>query len=146
MEESEVKIKIFLPENPTVTSQEKGFNRYTGQFYTKTEVMALKNTYHFEIRRALAINKVATPKFKGPVRLKVIFTFSTSTKRTWGMFKTTKPDCDNCVKALQDVLGDMGFFEVGDQQVCDLQVIKKWGDKPSVEIEIEEVTNDSDRI
>lgn len=131
---------IYLPDNPNVTSQEKGFNKFTGQFYTKTEVTNLKNTYYHEIRKVMFVNKLTVPRYKGAVRLKTTFTFASSVKKNWGLYKLSKPDCDNMVKALQDVLGDMDFFETGDQQVVDLQVIKLWGSKPSVEIEIEEVT------
>ena len=131
---------IYLPDNPNVTSQEKGFNKFTGQFYTKTEVTNLKNTYYHEIRKAMFVNKLTVPRYTGAVRLKTTFTFASSVKKNWGLYKLSKPDCDNMVKALQDVLGDMDFFETGDQQVVDLQVIKLWGSKPSVEIEIEEVT------
>lgn len=135
-----MRFTIYLPDNPNVTSQEKGFNKFTGQFYTKTEVTNLKNTYYHEIRKVMFVNKLTVPRYKGAVRLKTTFTFASSVKKNWGLYKLSKPDCDNMVKALQDVLGDMGFFETGDQQVVDLQVIKLWGSKPSVEIEIEEVT------
>ena len=135
-----MRFTIYLPDNPNVTSQEKGFNRLTGQFYTKTEVTNLKNTYYHEIRKVMFVNKLTAPRYTGAVRLKATFTFASSVKKNWGLYKLSKPDCDNMVKALQDVLGDMDFFETGDQQVVDLQVIKLWGSKPSVEIEIEEVT------
>ena len=134
-----MKFTIYLPENPTVTSQEKGYNKFTGQFYTKEEVKALKTTYYYEIRRAMTLNKLSTPMYKGAVRLKVTFTFASNIKKYWGLYKVSKPDCDNAVKALQDVLGDLGFFETGDQQVVDLHVIKFWGDRPKIEIDIEEV-------
>lgn len=140
-----MRVVIYLPDNPTVTSQEKGFNRYTGQIYTKSEVKNLKSTYAFEIRRAMSVDRIPNPRFTGAVRLNITFVFRSPVKKSWGKYKLTKPDCDNCAKGLIDVLGDdrevgLGWFENGDQQVCDLRVIKKWGDKPMVIIEAEEIS------
>lgn len=124
-----MKLRIYLSGNPTITSQEKGINRYTGAVYTKKEVLDLKEEYARLIRLQLMNNKLKVPEFSGAVRL-----------------KTTKPDNDNAVKALQDTLSDMHFFSKGDQQVADLQVIKLWSDRPFVDIEVEEVAYDIYRV
>lgn len=137
-----MKIRIYLIENPTITSQEKGINRYTGAVYTKKEVLDLKAEYTRLIRLQLMNNKLKAPEFTGAVKLKVIFGFSSVERKLWGRLKVTKPDNDNAVKALQDVLADMHFFTKGDQQVADLQVIKIWSDRPFVDIEVEEVPYD----
>lgn len=142
----EVKLRIYLSGNPTITSQEKGINRYTGAVYTKREVLDLKEEYARLIRLQLMNNKLKVPEFSGAVRLKVIFGFSSVERKLWGRLKTTKPDNDNAVKALQDTLSDMHFFSKGDQQVADLQVIKLWSDRPFVDIEVEEVAYDIYRV
>lgn len=141
-----MRIKFYLSENPTITSQEKGYNRYTGQFYTKEEVVRLKREYGLGIRNSMMVNKLTTPCYEGAVRLKVVFTFSSSLKKNWGLLKSSKPDADNACKALLDTIADLGFFKTGDQQVCDLQVIKLWGSHPSIEIDIEEVPYDIYRL
>lgn len=143
---TKVNINFELSENPTITSQEKGYNRYSGQFYTKDEVKQLKYEYAINIRRYMSVNKIETPRFKGAVRLTVSFTFASSNKKNWGLLKTTKPDLDNAVKGLQDVLADLGFFEVGDQQVAELVVRKVWSDKPRVFIHMEELPYDIYRL
>ena len=143
---TKIEINFKLSENPTITSQEKGYNRYSGQFYTKDEVKQLKYEYAINIRRYMSVNKIETPRFKGAVRLTVIFGFSSSNRKNWGLLKTTKPDLDNAVKGLQDVLADLGFFEVGDQQVAELVVRKEWSDKPKVFIYLEELPYDIYRL
>ena len=143
---TKVEINFVLSENPTITSQEKGYNRYSGQFYTKDEVKQLKYEYAINIRRYMSVNKIETPRFNGAVRLTVIFGFSSSNRKNWGLLKTTKPDLDNAVKGLQDVLADLGFFEVGDQQVAELVVRKEWSDKPKVFIYLEELHYDIYRL
>lgn len=143
---TKININFELSENPTITSQEKGYNRYNGQFYTKDEVKQLKYEYAINIRRYMSVNKKETPRFKGAVRLTVSFTFASSNKKNWGLLKTTKPDLDNAVKGLQDVLADLGFFEIGDQQVAELVVRKEWSDKPKVFIYLEELPYDIYRL
>lgn len=143
---TKININFVLSENPTITSQEKGYNRYSGQFYTKDEVKQLKYEYAINIRRYMSVNKIETPRFKGAVRLTVSFAFASSNKKNWGLLKTTKPDLDNAVKGLQDVLADLGFFEVGDQQVAELVVRKVWSDKPRVSIHMEELPYDIYRL
>ena len=80
---TKININFELSENPTITSQEKGYNRYSGQFYTKDEVKQLKYEYAINIRRYMSVNKIETPRFKGAVRLTVIFGFSSSNRKNW---------------------------------------------------------------
>ena len=47
------------------------------------------------------------------------------------------------MKLVLDVLADLGFFAVGDQQVSLLSVGKFWSEKPYIYIQIEEVAADS---
>lgn len=49
-----------------------------------------------------------------------------------------RPDCDNLLKLLQDVLTDMHFWN-DDGQVAKLSFEKKWCKTPSVEIRIEKL-------
>jgi Holliday junction resolvase RusA-like endonuclease len=52
------------------------------------------------------------------------------------MPKDTRPDCDNIVKLLQDVLTDLEFWN-DDGQIAMLQVCKFYAEKPSVIIDVE---------
>lgn len=51
---------------------------------------------------------------------------------------TSKPDCSNAVKMIEDVLTKLGFWK-DDNQITDLRVTKAWGDKPGIEIAIQAV-------
>lgn len=135
-------IEFELTTNPYVTSQEKGINWAQRRVYEKPEVMAMKNEYKTRIRQYMRVRGFETPHFEGSVALKVYFYFKTVNKKAWGCFKESKPDCDNAVKGLTDCLGDLGFFNNGDQQVVDLHVLKFWASTAQVRIEIEEVRRD----
>ena len=134
-------MRIFfeLPENPKSTSQEKGVSVICGKVhhYEKKNVRQMRERYRHEIWAFMYKNKLTAPHFDGPVYLAVTFMHSTKTKKLHGQPKTTKPDLDNEVKLLIDVLADLGFFTVGDQQITSLHLIKRWGPKPTVEITIE---------
>lgn len=137
-------IKFELTDNPYVTSQEKGVSYQGGRihFYEKKEVIAMRNEYAARIKRHMRVNSIEPPRYKGSVALKVIFCYKTSERKKWGCLKSTKPDNDNAVKLLQDVLADLEFFSTGDQQIADLRVAKFWGEKATVCIEVEEVASD----
>lgn len=134
-----MRVSFDLEFNPTATSQQKGVNFKTGQHYEKQKVRVLRQIYRLKITSALRRSGSRPPRFHGPVRLDVIFIFSIKERKRWGTPKDTKPDCDNTVKLLQDALGDIGFFEKGDQQVTDLRVRKIYGERPQVIIDIDEV-------
>ena len=119
---------------PTVTAQEKGEDiRYMYRngrkvpyihHYEKPEVARARAFYEYHIRKALKELNLQPEKLKGPCYLTVNFFFKKKTSSVTP--KPTKPDCDNLVKLFQDVLADVGFFEVGDQQITSLHVNKYW--------------------
>lgn len=49
---------------------------------------------------------------------------------------TSKPDCSNAVKHIEDTLTKLQFWK-DDSQVTDLRVTKGWGDRPGISIRIE---------
>jgi Holliday junction resolvase RusA-like endonuclease len=149
-----MKFNIFLNDNPNCTAQEKGeriaykFILKGGKYiktpyiehYVKTQIKEQREEYRNAIRAFLRACKQKEPRFSGPVELSVIFFFQTPDRKKWGSYKITKPDCDNCVKAFIDVLGnDLKWFEVGDQQIVSLHVTKIWSDRAKVSIEINEL-------
>lgn len=77
----------------------------------------------------------------GPVSLTVTFTWpflKSQTKRfkAQGLqFHTSKPDCTNVVKTLEDRLVALRFIE-DDKSVVSLQVRKFWGRNPGIKVEI----------
>lgn len=141
-------IILELSENPKGTAQEKGTSLQGGRVhhYTKANVRRQREIYKTAIVADLAKRgQLTAPKFRGPVILSVSFFFHTSKKKDDGTYKCTKPDLDNSVKLLQDVLDELGFFEVGDQQVAVLYLKKKWTkDNPFISIHIDTIKEDED--
>lgn len=154
---------IYIPlteDPPTVTSQEKGETiKYKWivrngkrvsvpyiHHYEKDAVSRARGLYTREILKYMKAHSLEIPHFEGPRRVCVKFGFKARRKKDIGKLKDTKPDCDNMNKLLQDVLGALGFFKVGDQQIGDLRVIKKWAERPYITILIEEVSEASNDI
>lgn len=85
----------------------------------------------------------------GPVRLSVDFVFpwrksEPKKRRALGRVPmTSKPDCSNAIKALEDCLTKLGFWN-DDGQVADLHVTKAWGDRVGVTISVSEIANHQD--
>lgn len=48
---------------------------------------------------------------------------------------TSKPDCSNLIKMIEDVLTKLGFWR-DDSQVADLRVTKSWGDRVGITVAI----------
>lgn len=80
----------------------------------------------------------------GPVRLVVEFTWpwrKSEAKRTRALGRiphTTKPDCSNALKTLEDRLVALRFIE-DDSRVVDVTVRKFFGDAPGIRVLIERV-------
>lgn len=77
-----------------------------------------------------------------PIRLVVCLYFDISKpKKLWGKYKTTRPDCDNYVKEIKDVMTELGFWN-DDAQVVDLRVIKRYSEKATIYISLEELDDE----
>ena len=139
-------IVFYLDENPTSTSQEKGVTYQGGRIhhFEKKNVRTMRQIYTAKIKQALLEDHIKVEPIEGPVYMSVGFHFATKTKKKWGTYKDTKPDLDNSVKLLQDVLSDLGFFAVGDQQVASLHLTKWWSDVPQIAISIQKLEEDND--
>lgn len=133
---------------PTVTAQEKGETiKYTFKngrsvpyisHYEKPAVQDARDWWKANILETMRTMPTPRP-YEGPVKLSIDFCFMAKKKKDFGKPKETKPDLDNTVKLVQDVLADLGFFSVGDQQIADLHVRKFWDEIPHILIDIEEV-------
>ena len=79
---------------------------------------------------------------EGPVRLSIVWTYpwrksEPKKNRIQGLKPCdTRPDCSNLVKAFEDCLTRLGFWN-DDSQVFDLRFQKYWGDKPGIDVRIE---------
>ena len=72
-----------------------------------------------------------------PIRLIVFFAFDVKDKQKWGKYKTTRPDTDNCLKLLKDLM--TGLWYKDDSQVVDERVVKVYSEQASIMIKIEEL-------
>ena len=83
-------------------------------------------------------------RMTGPIKLEIYVHSDTKTRSKWGKFKVTRPDCDNFVKEIMDVMTKLKFWK-DDAQVVDLRVVKIYSEKASISIsyeELPEVPND----
>ena len=53
---------------------------------------------------------------------------------------TSRPDCSNCIKHIEDTLTKLQFWR-DDSQITDLRVTKAWGNTPGISITIQHDDN-----
>lgn len=128
-------IYLELEKNPTGTSQQKGERVVGNRIYhfEKKTVHSQRQIYRNAILEDL--DGIDTPHYDGPVFLDVTFYFAIKDKKRWGQWKTSRADCDNLVKLLQDAMSDIGFWD-DDAQIANLHVRKKFDSKPGILIEV----------
>lgn len=121
-----------LEENPKGTAQMKGTSFQGGRIhhYEKKEVKFTRNMYHLKIVSA-AGGLAKLPHFDGAVSCSVTFFYSIKQRKKWGLPKTSKPDCDNMVKLLLDVMTGLHIWD-DDSQVAHLEVSKFYAEKPAI--------------
>lgn len=123
---------------PKTTSQTKRLVMVGGKprFFPKKEHQAAEDDLI-----SLCAQYAPSDPMIGPLSLRVDFIFpwrKSETKRRMGMGKIpndTRPDCDNLVKLVGDVLTKLRFYK-DDGQVADLRVTKSWGDRVGITVEI----------
>lgn len=93
----------------------------------------------------LLASKHAPPvPLEGPLSLSIDFAFpwrASEPKKRIALGRvphTSKPDCSNIVKMLEDVLTKLGFWK-DDSQVAELHVSKAWSDKVGITVEIKPI-------
>ena len=124
-------ISFFIPgEPPTATAQQKGYSRKTGKYYKPAELRDAEQKY-------LAYANEARPVYpmEGAVQLMVSFWFTAKNGHKPGEPKTSRPDTDNMVKLLKDVLTRCGFWR-DDAQVAAEYVSKYWSDIPGIRVKV----------
>lgn len=127
-------MQFFIPMKiPTVTHQEKQVHVVNGKpvFYEPADLKQARAA----LTDYLAQYAPEEP-LKGPIELVVKFCFPLVTGSYDGQPKTTKPDCDNLVKLLQDVMNKLNYFE-DDRFVVSLIAQKFWAKIPGLFISLE---------
>lgn len=120
---------------PTKTHQEKKVHIVKGKpvFYEPAELREVR----LKLRAYLSLNK-PEEKLSGALRLIVKWLFPIKGKHTDGEYKITRPDTDNLIKLLKDVMTEVGFWN-DDAQVASEINEKFYADIPGIYIRIEEI-------
>lgn len=126
---------------PKATSQSAGKRivvvKGKPMFFKSGKAQAVEN----DLTLLCAPHKPRQP-FECPITLSVDYVFpwrksEPKKRRALGRVPhTSKPDCSNMVKMLEDCLTKLGFWK-DDSLVSDLQVTKAWGDAVGIYVRIE---------
>ena len=140
---SGIEFEFELPNKPTTTSQQKGVSFKGGKphFYEKKKVKTQRSLYAMAVRSAFNRAGVPFPYYDGLVSVNISFYFGVKNKRLWGHLKPTKPDADNSVKLMLDVLSDLHFWR-DDAQVVVLRILKFYDEKSKIKIRLEEIEDE----
>lgn len=119
---------------PTVTHQEKKVTVINGkpQFYEPPELKDARQKLLAHLSK-----HVPDKKFCGAVRLITKWCFPKG-EHSNGEYKTTKPDTDNMIKLLKDVMTELKFWK-DDALVASEITEKFWADVPGIYVRIEKL-------
>lgn len=120
---------------PTKTHQEKQVAVINGKpkFYEPAELKAARIKFMAHLAKY-----VPEKKYTGAIRLITKWCFPITGKHKNGEYKTTKPDTDNLVKLLKDVMTDLRYWT--DDALVASEIIEKfWAKIPGIYISIEEL-------
>ena len=96
------------------------------KFYEPAELKAVRAKF------AGSLAPYAPDKpIQGPIRLVTKWLFPIKGKHRNGEYKTSKPDTDNLVKMLKDVMTDLHYWK-DDAQVASEIIEKFWSEKPGL--------------
>ena len=127
-------IEFFMPMSPpTVTHQEKQVHVVNGKpvFYEPSEVKAARQ----KLQAYLNQHK-PSEAFSGAVRLTTWWCFPAKGRPHDGEYRTSKPDTDNLVKMLKDVMTDLRYWK-DDAQVASEVIEKYWANIPGIYVKVE---------
>lgn len=116
-------VRIYLDmEPPRTTAQQKGETiGHDGRIhhYTKRRVQEAASDMSVRLMREAPVRPLT-----GPVYLRSVWVFARSRGKGGG-WKITRPDTDNMVKLLKDVMTRCGYWD-DDAQVCHEVTEKRW--------------------
>ena len=113
---------------PTVTHQQKKAAVINGKpiFYEPPELKDARQKFAAHLSRF-----VPESKFTGPVQLITKWCYPLEGKRRNGQYKITRPDTDNMIKLLKDVMTELGFWK--DDSIVASEVTEKfWAERPGI--------------
>lgn len=127
--------EFFMPMiPPTKTHQEKQVRVVNGKpvFYEPAELKGARQ----KLRDHLGRHQMEKP-FEGAIRLTTWWCFPRGEHRD-GEYRIIKPDTDNLVKMLKDVMTELGFWK-DDAQVASEVIEKYWAEIPGIYVKVENV-------
>lgn len=77
-------------------------------------------------------------KLTGPIRLLTKWCYTATGNHKNGEYKITKPDTDNMIKLLKDVMTGLGYW-TDDAQVASEITEKFWSEQPGIYVRIEQL-------
>lgn len=118
---------------PTVTHQEKRVRVVKGKpvFYEPAGLKAARE----QLRAHLGIHVPQAP-LAGPVRLTTWWCFPIRGGHRDGEYRISRPDTDNLVKLLKDVMTELHFWK-DDAQVVSEVIEKYWAEIPGIYVKVE---------
>ncbi|WP_317300894.1 RusA family crossover junction endodeoxyribonuclease [Allobaculum stercoricanis] len=125
------RINIFIPEQPSKTTHQSGTRYANKRTYKTASLIGWENT----LKRHL-IKHVPNEPMHGALYLDVVFGFTTCNKKNIGKWKTTRPDTDNMIKTVKDMMTRLGYWD-DDSQVVYETCRKMWTKKAGILIRIE---------
>lgn len=126
-------VTLFLPGNPARVTHQSGTRYGKGHTHKSASLRKWEATLANELRQY-----VPDQPIEGPVALAVCFGFEAKTKSKINTWKVTRPDTDNQIKTLKDVMTKLGFWK-DDSQVALERCSKIWTDEPGILIQYEEL-------
>lgn len=128
------RIEIWIPGQPARVTHQSG-TRYANRRTYKTKALQEWERY----LEASLKDFIPENPLEGPIELRVGFGFQAKRKKDVGAWKETKPDTDNSIKTLKDVMTRMGFW-TDDAQVTYEVCRKFWTDSPGITIAVSSLT------
>lgn len=140
-----MEIKITVPGDPVAKGRPR-FTR-TGRSYTPGKTKQFENL----VRLAYSLQQPDRKPAEGPIELTVFAYFAIPT--SWSKKKQTaaangeipkisKPDLDNCLKAVSDGLNEVAWKD--DSQIDAIHAFKAYSDRPRVDIIIKTEEGEND--
>lgn len=141
MDEDKNYIKFFvhMDKIPSGTAQER-------QYAYNPRLRRVMTYPSKSYKEAKAIYRKALKQFapvvpyKAPISLKIGLNYPTKDKKKIDNFKTTKPDGDNLLKVIKDVMNELNYFE-DDANVAIEEISRWWStpDKGGIYVEVQEI-------
>ncbi|WP_349769907.1 RusA family crossover junction endodeoxyribonuclease [Hungatella sp.] len=116
-----------------MTHQEKQVHVVNGKpvFYEPAELKAARAKLRAHLGR-----HIPDERMTGPLRLTTWWCFPIKGKHKDGEYKTSRPDTDNLVKLLKDVMTELHFWGDDAQVACEV-ICKYWAERPGIYVKVE---------